>query len=50
MGSSEGFIHTGLSLKKTAEEVKEYLKEPSTIHSFGLILRTYRDAVFPFDM
>ena len=30
MGSSEGFIHTGLSLKKTAEEVKEYLKEPST--------------------
>ena len=30
MGSSEGFIHTGLSLMKTAEEVKEYLKEPST--------------------
>ena len=30
MGSSEGFIHTGLSLKKTAEEVKEYVKEPST--------------------
>ena len=30
MGSSEGFIHTGLSLKKTAEEVREYLKEHST--------------------
>ena len=29
MGSSEGFIHTGLSLMKTAEEVREYLKEHS---------------------
>ncbi|KAK8820246.1 hypothetical protein WA577_006312, partial [Blastocystis sp. JDR] len=38
MGSSEGFIHTGLSLMKTAEEVKQYLKEPST------------DPFIPFDI
>ena len=30
MGSSEGFICTGLSLMKTVEEMKQYLKEPST--------------------
>ena len=38
MGSSEGFIHTGLSLKKTVEEMKQYLKEPST------------DPFIPFDI
>ena len=38
MGSSEGFIHMGLSLMKTVEEMKEYLKEPST------------DPFIPFDI
>ncbi len=38
MGSSEGFIHTGLSLMKTVEEMKQYLKEPST------------DPFIPFDI
>ena len=38
MGSSKGFIHTGLSLKKTVEEMKQYLKEPST------------DPFIPFDI
>ena len=38
MGSSKGFIHTGLSLMKTVEEMKQYLKEPST------------DPFIPFDI